>query len=200
MTQWTDPAANDIKADVAQAAVEIQGFMPAAGLDVLRELARDRHVVEVGTWKGRSALGMAETARSVLAIDHFAGDRYTGPARTLPECWENVRKHPHGSKVSLLAARWENVWPQLDLTHFGLLFYDGDHDYWPTMQWLDNTLMRARPDATIVLDDYSKAYPQVMEAVAHCLTRARRPIRIEGALCILEPEPTAPREQCSPKG
>jgi predicted O-methyltransferase YrrM len=166
---------------------EIQGFMPVQGLTVLRQLATDRHVVEVGTWKGRSALAMAETARSVLAIDHFRGDRYTGPANTMPECWANICRDAYRDKVSLLAARWEAVWPLLDLPDFDLLVYDGDHDYEPTAQWLADTLRRARPDATIVLDDYSSAYPQVMQAVADVLTGCRRRLRIEGALCILEP-------------
>ena len=167
--------------------IQIEGFMPAAGLEVLRGLAAGHRVVEVGVWKGRTALAMAETGRSVWAIDHFRGDRYTGVANTLPECWQNMRNHPMGDRVRLLAARWEEVWPVLDLAHFDLLFYDGDHDYEPTAQWLADTMRRAKPDAVIVLDDYSSRYPQVIQAVADCLTGCQRRLRAEGALCILEP-------------
>jgi predicted O-methyltransferase YrrM len=166
---------------------EIQGFMPPAGLDLLRQLAAGRCVIEVGVWKGRTALAMAETAIEVWAIDHFRGDRYTGAANTLPECWANLRGHAAGDKVRLIAARWEDVWPAIDLRDFDLLFYDGDHDYEPTAMWLSDALYRARPDATIVVDDYSSRYPQVMQAVAECLTGCQRRLRIEGALCILEP-------------
>ena len=166
---------------------EIQGFMPVAGLELLRQLAADRRVVEVGVWKGRTALAMAETAHSVWAIDHFRGDRYTGVANTLPECWQNIHNHPMGDRVRLIVARWEEVWPVLDLAHFDLLFYDGDHDYEPTAQWLSATLRRANPDAVVVLDDYSSSYPQVMQAVTNCLTGCHRRLRVEGALCILEP-------------
>ena len=164
-------------------AFEVQGFMPAAGLAILRDLAADKRVLEIGCWKGRTALAMAAVANCVWTVDHFRGDAYTGKAYTLPEAWENLRA---AGNVRVLAGPFEEIMLGLDLAWFEVLFYDADHDYEPTRRFLELAVERSI-DATLVVDDYSPAYPQVMQAV-HEFFPARS-IRVEGALAILRKRP-----------
>ena len=167
---------------------DVPGFMPAPGLEVLRRLAQDQKVLEIGTWKGRTAIAMAEVARYVWAVDHFQGDKYAGNANTLKDCWQEIYDHQLMHKIRLVAARWEDALELLDLRDFGLIFYDGDHDYDPTKQFLVRALRRCLESTTIIIDDYSPAYPQVIQAVADVVTVTPllgRRARVEGALWIL---------------
>lgn len=145
--------------------MNVEGFMPEPGLNVLRELARGKTVLEVGTYKGKTALGMAETAELVVTLDHWTGDHYAGKAHTLPDFWRFLTNHPHGSKVLPISGKWESIIHLLDLTKFDLVFYDADHDYAPTFNFLWIAFQRVRKDAVLVVDDHHGAYPQVMAAV-----------------------------------
>ena len=163
---------------------DVQGYMPAPGLEVLRRLATGKRVLEIGCWKGRTAIAMAEVAASVWSIDHFRGDAYAGPYNTLPEAWANVIAS--GLPVRLLVGPFTELLPALDLAHFDLVFYDGDHDFEPTQTFLRIALAECRADALIVVDDYSAAYPQVQRAVAEALP-VGWPVTVEGALAIFSP-------------
>lgn len=169
--------------------IQVDGFMPDAGLHVLRQLAAGRRVLEIGTWKGRTAINMAQVATHVWAIDHFQGDAYVGVgSNTLKEAWQNIYDHQCMDKIRLVAAKWEDVLPLIDLRAFDLVLYDGDHDYQPTFDFLAQALRRCRESTTIVLDDYGPAYPQVMRAVADVVNVTPllgRRVRVEGALWIL---------------
>jgi predicted O-methyltransferase YrrM len=160
---------------------DVQGFMPPAGLEVLRGLAAGKRVLEIGCWKARTAIAMAEVAARVWSIDHFQGDRYAGAARTLPEAWHNILAS--GLPIRLLVGPFAELLLGLDLSQFDLVFYDGDHDGEPTRQFLQFALAGCRPGTTIVLDDYSAVYPQVREAVA-AVVPAAWPMEVVGALAI----------------
>jgi predicted O-methyltransferase YrrM len=163
---------------------DVQGYMPAAGLEVLRRLAAGKRVLEIGCWKGRTAIAMAEVAASVWSIDHFRGDAYAGPYNTLPEAWVNVIES--GLPIRLLVGPFIELLPALDLSLFDLVFYDGDHDFEPTQTFLRIALMGCRPDAVVVVDDYSPIYPQVQRAVAEALPDGW-PVAVIGALAIFQP-------------
>ena len=165
---------------------DVQGYMPPEGLEVLRRLAAGKRVLEIGCWKARTAIAMAEVAESVWSIDHFRGDKYAGPYNTLPEAWRNVI----GSKlpIRLLVGPFTELLPALDLTRFDVVFYDGDHDFEPTQAFLRIALTECRRDAVIVVDDYSAVYPQVQRAVAEALP-VNWPVAVEGALAIFVPPP-----------
>ena len=141
-------------------------------------------MLEIGCWKGRTAIAMAEVAASVWSIDHFRGDAYAGPYNTLPEAWQNVIDC--GLPIRLLVGPFAELLPALDLTRFGLVFYDGDHDFEPTQTFLRIALAECRADATIVVDDYSAVYPQVQRAVAEALPEGW-PVTVNGALAIFQP-------------
>ena len=163
---------------------EVQGYMPVPGLEVLRRLAAGKRVLEIGCWKGRTAIAMAEVATSVWSIDHFRGDAYAGPYNTLPEAWANVIES--GLPIRLLVGPFSELLPAIDLSQFDLVFYDGDHDFEPTQAFLQLALAQCRPETVIVVDDYSSAYPQVQRAITEALP-VSWPVTVEGAMAVFSP-------------
>ena len=50
----------------------------------LAELARDRIVLELGAWLGRSTVCMGQTAAQLVSVDWHRGDEHAGNRSTLP--------------------------------------------------------------------------------------------------------------------
>jgi len=155
----------------------VEGYMPLDGLEYLRQLATGRRVLEIGCWKGRTALAMAETAQVVYTVDHFRGDAYAGPHDTLDNFVTNWRDHPCRPQVVPIMGDFVDVLPALRLEVLDLLLYDGCHDYTPTADFFRLVLPHVRPDAVLVVDDHHGAYPQVMAAVRDSV--ALTPWRVE---------------------
>ena len=109
---------------------EIQGWLSDREAKALQIIADGCRVVEVGCWKAKSSIAMAATAKSVLTIDHFRGDLYTGLAFTLPEAIENIRKHDSDGKISILIQDFFGIkeGEMKDMIMLSdVLYYDGDH-------------------------------------------------------------------------
>lgn len=110
---------------------EVEGWLETHEALALAELAEGQIVLEVGSYKGRSALAMAPYAEKVICIDHFhAKDEGQGydPDKhgtrgdfehNLREWLHKVEIHELDSKVAVT-----QTWPDV-----GLLFIDGGHEY-----------------------------------------------------------------------
>lgn len=164
-----------------------QGFLDHAEGRALSLLARGKQVLEVGCWKGRSTVCLARTARQVVTVDWFRGDRWTGPAFTLPEAVTNLDRHRIRDRVSILAGDARTLLPLLDLRAFDLAFYDGDHSHEETA-WALSLLAGARI-ATIAVHDYepgNDVYEPTVRAVHECQQATGRTLRVVRRLAILE--------------
>lgn len=114
-----------------------------------------KHVLEVGTWKAKSAIAMAATAQQVVSIDHFVGDAFAGVGNPGSQAWENVIHHEAQERVSLIFSPWTVAFPLLNLRKFDVVYYDADHTYASTKAFLDCV----RADAvelgmTVAVHDY----------------------------------------------
>jgi len=168
-------------------AANLQGFCSQTEVDELVRLARDQRVLEIGCWKGRCTVPMAEVAELVIAVDHFRGDRYTGAANTLPEFRANLDRFGVVDRVLPIVADFAQCLDLLDLRRCGLLIYDGDHDDAPTRTalWHFGRLIAARCRPRVVaVHDYD--YPNVRHIVDTFAAEYRLPVRVVDRLAILE--------------
>ena len=97
--------------------------------DLLATLARDKTVLEVGSWHGGSLLALATTARVAHSIDWHQGMDENQPepgCDTLPKMWANIRHLPN---VVLHVGTTEQVAPCLRDGYFDLVFIDGTHSH-----------------------------------------------------------------------
>jgi predicted O-methyltransferase YrrM len=92
----------------------------------LAELAEGKTVLELGAWKGRSTVAMAQTARRVFSVDWHQGDDHAGEGWTLREYIQNLTRYGVWDRVVPIIGRFEDVLPRL-VKGFDLTFIDGLH-------------------------------------------------------------------------
>lgn len=170
---------------------DLQGF-PLTDLeaDKLRHLAIRRDVLEIGCWKARSTILMAETALSVLTVDSFAGDGYTGKANTLPEALQNIRDWDRDGKIGTIVARFETILPILDLKYFDFVFYDADHTGDATAEALTILGVGCRRDVVVAVHDYEPTSPKYRDAAAavdRWVVKTGRVLEVVDRLAIITP-------------
>ena len=117
----------------------------------LQAAADGRRVLEIGTWKGRSTIAMAATAESILAVDHFEGDGFAGKSNPSHETLD--RFAPYSEVIAVCVADWRIVRELLDPSRFDLIYYDADHTYEATADFLDWAATLGKPLAIHDVDD-----------------------------------------------
>ena len=137
--------------------------------DLLAEWARDKLILELGVYLGRSTVAMARTAKHVVSVDHFQGsplENWYKPEDSLIRCRENLLRYGVSRRVTLMVADFS------DLHAFGLfghrefdgVLVDGAHDLASVVR--DSEIaMRATALRNIVWDDYNRWWPDVMAYV-----------------------------------
>jgi hypothetical protein len=105
--------------------------------EALFRLATGKRVLEVGVWKGRATIAMAQSARVVHAVDWFMGDRHTGETFIFPEFYANLRRYGALGKVVIHWGTFEEVLPLFADDVFDFAFLDGFHTYEATKEVYD---------------------------------------------------------------
>jgi predicted O-methyltransferase YrrM len=115
-----------------------------------------RCIVEIGSWRGRSACVMADACIEgvqVIAVDHFKGDDTGGEHPSKEIMSATIAKLGLERKILVVDAdaklvEWINVLP----CRPGLVFYDADHKTQPTIEILSQLLPLAK-GALLVIHD-----------------------------------------------
>lgn len=130
-------------------------------LAALRELARGKKVLEIGSRLGASTIGMAQTAHKVYAVDWHQGDRWHDAAGgagldTLAVFWGFVRQYKMRDKIHPLVGRSEEILPVLAPAQFDMVFIDGDHSYQGVLLDIGLSLPLLKPGGLLVFHDYKR--------------------------------------------
>ena len=91
------------------------GWLTPAEADELRRLAAGRTVLELGAWKGRSTVVLAEVASYVVSVDRHRG--IPGHGESLDEYLANVRDL---ANVAVVIAGFADIVPHLARLRDGL--------------------------------------------------------------------------------
>jgi hypothetical protein len=106
----------------------IRGWLSQDEGMVLEELARDKDVLEIGSYCGLSTVWMARAAKSVTCVDPFDGRGTPRPEDTMMEFLDNLKRHGVSNRVSYLRGTTKESAPLLTQGKFDLAFLDGSHD------------------------------------------------------------------------
>lgn len=104
-----------------------QGWLTEEEASALCEIAAGKTVLELGSYRGRSTVALAQTAELVVAVDHHHGDAATGGGDTLTAFLQNVRNLPNVIPVVADFATAAQV--LLFGRGFDLAYVDGAHDH-----------------------------------------------------------------------
>ena len=116
---------------------EVEGFLEEIEAKFLflkaKECSKGSVIVEIGSWKGKSTICLAEGSKTgsrakVYAIDPHTGSKEHGNVWTFPEFKKNIAKFGHEDiVVPIVKTSRETIkdWNK----PIGLLFIDGSHEY-----------------------------------------------------------------------
>lgn len=144
--------------------IGVEGFMHPAEIHKLVELAANRHVLEVGSYRGLSAWAMCISARSVTCVDTFGaasdGQRQTGGLTTLDAFLAATRRFSNVEHVvsDSLAADLPGM--------FDLIFLDATHTYDALKADIQKWLPKLNKGGILAFHDYRHHdFPGVEQAV-----------------------------------
>ena len=100
------------------------GWLSPVEIKELQRLAKDKTVLELGAWKGRSTVVLSEVATYVVSVDRHKGIPEREGVESLPDYLENVRGLDN---VAIVIAPFDRIVPLFD-SFFTLVFIDGSHD------------------------------------------------------------------------
>lgn len=122
----------------------VEGYLsPREGQELFRlacSIPDDRTIIELGCYKGRSAICMLQSGRQVISVDHFAGealrpyrgihpdhiagDYYSAAVRNVDRLLPDARWLPLKANTSdrRVAEHTASLWGPV-----GMVFIDGDH-------------------------------------------------------------------------
>lgn len=166
--------------------LEIPSFFQDGEAEALAGLARGRMVLELGSYKGGSAVLMARAgARMVHSVDWHTGDPHLRYYQdTLATMWHNLMAADVRRQVVLHVGRFQDVLPLFRPQSFELIFVDGCHDYDAVKRDLEMVLPLLCPSGVLACHDYGRwgVRPAVQEA---CKQLGVKEIELVHSLAIL---------------
>ncbi len=133
---------------------DVSGWLEREEGECLAYLAKDKTVLEIGSYHGRSTICLAQTAKRVHSLDWHKGDVYVGSKGSLGDLIGNLERYGVRSKVILHVGSTQDIGPVFGSECFDLVFVDGGHDYESAI--IDMQLARrcVRPAGVIALHDW----------------------------------------------
>jgi SAM-dependent methyltransferase len=148
------------------------GWLPDNEVRELQRLAKGKTVLELGAWKGRSTVALAEVAKYVVSVDRHQG--IPGHGLSLQEYLRVARDLPN---VAIVIADFSSFCPLL-CDYFDLVFIDGDHDADSVARDTHTALEHSTLSGDLAFHDWDM--DSVREGVGRVLQRS--PDRLVGSL------------------
>lgn len=163
--------------------VEVEGWLTPEEGEALAELAKDRRVLEIGSYCGRSTICIARTAEEVTSIDPHDGRGTPRPQDTYHELKTNLERYGL-SNVTMIRGVSANQ--HLD-REFDLVFIDGAHDEASVRIDIACALRHLAPGGLLAFHDYAPLDPGVVSAVNQLLAEGGELISICQSLAVVKP-------------
>lgn len=153
-----------------------KGWLTGEEADELRRLAAHNYVLELGAWKGRSTVALAETARFVVSVDSHRGiASIPDSGDSLDAYLASVRELPN---VAVVVADFEKIVPLFSSGEFDLVYIDGNHDAESVAR--DADLARLLRPSIVAFHDWD--FETVREGVGQVFEEP--PVRVVGSLAV----------------
>jgi predicted O-methyltransferase YrrM len=133
---------------------DIEGFFSHNDSCVIQTVSKDKIVLEIGSWKGRSTVCIAEIAEQVFACDpHTAfntqllGEEFI----SLEEWKENTKGYEN---IILLLGKSIDEVPKLRDDFFDVVFIDGCHFYASVKEDIELSIPKLKNEGIFVFHDW----------------------------------------------
>ncbi len=156
----------------------------------LSQMARDRDVLEVGSYCGRSAICMAQTAKSLVCVDPFDCRDTPGEGDTFGEFCENLTRY------GVTARTIKELFADATVTDkFDLVFIDGAHDEASVSADAARAVGLLKPDGLLAFHDARPRpgfhdggwHPGVTNTVNRLIAEGAEIVRMVGTIAVIRP-------------
>jgi predicted O-methyltransferase YrrM len=149
----------------------------AAGASFLVCMSVDGNapILEFGTFRGRSTYLMAKNSKDPNAqvytvdigksMDFSAKNGETYPDYVVGDVFQNHAEPSVKSRVTQLIGDSSTMDFSAYTNSIGMVIVDGDHSYNGALSDISNALKMVKPGGYIVVDDYVRWWPGVLQAV-----------------------------------
>jgi len=142
------------KDEVMKKWTEIEGQFTESEGDDLQELSKNKVVLEIGSWYGRSTVCLAEVAQQVYACDphkaantQILGEKFV----SLDNFKENIQGY---NNIVLLLGKSEDMVPSLGNRFFDVVWIDGCHNYSAVKMDIEVALPKLKDKGIMVFHDW----------------------------------------------
>lgn len=147
-------------------AIGVEGFLHCSELEQLIDMACNQDVLEVGSFRGLSAWGMASVARSLRCVDTFransAGQQQMQQMTTFVDLNRSISRY---SNVTYFIGTSEDA-AKLLHDDYGFIFLDAMHDYESVKADIERWWPKVLPGGVMAFHDYGHGdFPGVKQAV-----------------------------------
>jgi methyltransferase family protein len=113
-------------------------------------------VLELGAWRGRTTVVLAQTAAQLHSVDWHQGDPHAGEGVTIGPYFSNLIRYGVLERTVAYVGRFSDVLPVLRTRTFDMIFHDGYHSYRAVHDDIETILARRllRRDGIICFHDY----------------------------------------------
>lgn len=151
----------------------IEGWLSQDEAECLFNLAREINdlglvAIEIGSWKGRSAVAMLQSGATVYCIDWFKGNPETEGSRTKEDFDRNTQKYKHNLITIPYKSGQARTYFKGHANFCGLLFIDGEHTKEAMLHDFFSYRDLLLSGSYVVFHDYkieADYWPEVTEAV-----------------------------------
>lgn len=155
---------------------DVRGWLTEREGGKLFNLSRNKTVLEIGSFCGRSTICMAQFAKEVHSVDWFMGDPGCGFGEyTLPEFAKNLERYKVHNKVHIHTIRSEMLTTIFQKKIFDMIFFDGDHSEYAARQDFVNAVPLAKDHCVLCFHDIDMktvqdAFVSVFDFPISCLS------------------------------
>lgn len=168
---------------------DVDGWLSYDEGYALYRLARGKRVMEIGSYCGRSTICMAQSAKTVKAVDYWDGTGTEAPRETLSEFRMNLERYDVHNVETFNPDGYYPSGP------FDLVFIDGAHDEAAVRHDVDVALSRLAPGGRIAFHDYRNLPGQhdgrwdygVTKVVDELLSRGGNLVERYDTVAVVEP-------------
>lgn len=176
---------------------DVAGWLLPEEGHALAELARDKYVLEIGSYCGKSTVCLAQTARHVHAIDPHDGRGTPAPRNTRCDMLGNLARYQVTDSVTI--SHPDEV---KQLWDYDLVFIDGAHDASSVRADIELAKSVLKPGGLIAFHDYRTRPgqhdagwdPGVTEAVDEFVSAGAEIVSTHATLAVLRPPAPIPLE------
>lgn len=157
--------------------IEIPGYFFESEGELLQKYCVDKIVLEIGSFKGRSSVCIAEVAKELTCVDTFSASPLNPRTQkdkfgTLQIFIENIK--PYKDKINIKIMNSDDFFNLLKKINikleFDVIFIDGLHTYEQVVKDINNSKKCLAKDGIIALHDYTLPdWPGVQKATDELL-------------------------------